>query len=57
MKLRYTDAFWGKHPFDGDIILYKNKNKNKNKGTLSYQRMLLYSAPVYLRVLAISRPI
>ena len=31
MKPRYTDAFWGKHPFDGDIILYKNKNKNKNK--------------------------
>ena len=30
MKPRYTDAFWGKHPFDGDIILYKNKNKNKN---------------------------
>ena len=29
MKPRYTDAFWGKHPFDGDIILYKNKNKNK----------------------------
>ena len=31
MKPRYTDGFWGKHPFDGDIILYKNKNKNKNK--------------------------
>ena len=26
-------------------------------GTLSYQRMLLHSAPVYLRVLVISRPI
>ena len=30
MKPRYTDAFWGKHPFDGDSILYKNKNKNNN---------------------------
>ena len=31
MKPRYTDAFWGEHPFDGDMILIKNKNKNKNK--------------------------
>ncbi len=31
MKPRYTDAFWGKHPFDEEMILYKNKNKNKNK--------------------------
>ena len=31
MKPRYTDAFWGEHPFDGDMILNKNKNKNKNK--------------------------
>ena len=31
MKPRYTDAFWGKHPFDEEIILYKIKNKNKNK--------------------------
>ena len=30
MKPRYTDAFWGKHPFDEEIILIKNKNKNKN---------------------------
>ena len=30
MKPRYTDAFWGKHPFDEEMILYKNKNKNKN---------------------------
>ena len=30
MKPRYTDAFWGEHPFDGDMILIKNKN-NKNK--------------------------
>ena len=29
MKPRYTDAFWGEHPFDGDMILIKNKNKNK----------------------------
>ena len=28
MKPRYTDAFWGEHPFDGDMILIKNKNKN-----------------------------
>ena len=27
MKSRYTDAFWGEHPFDGDMILIKNKNK------------------------------
>jgi hypothetical protein len=31
MKPRYTDAFWGEHPFDGHMIL--NKNKNKNKGS------------------------
>ena len=32
MKPRYTDAFWGEHPFDGDMIFIKNKNnKNKNK--------------------------
>ena len=30
MKPRYTDAFWGEHPFDGDMILNKNKN-NKNR--------------------------
>ena len=30
MKPRYTDAFWGEHPFDGHMILIKNKNKNKN---------------------------
>ena len=30
IKPRYTDAFWGEHPFDGDMILIKNKNKNKN---------------------------
>ena len=30
MKPRYTDAFWGEHPFDGDMILIKNKN-NKTK--------------------------
>ena len=30
MKPRYTDAFWGEHPFDGYMILIKNKNKNKN---------------------------
>ena len=29
MKPRYMDAFWGEHPFDGDMILIKNKNKNK----------------------------
>ena len=29
MKPRYTDAFWGEHPFDGEMILIKNKNKNK----------------------------
>ena len=29
MKPRYTDAFWGEHPFDGDMILIKKKNKNK----------------------------
>ena len=29
MKPRYTDAFWGEHPFDGHMILIKNKNKNK----------------------------
>ena len=29
MKPRYTDAFWGEHPFDGDMALTKNKNKNK----------------------------
>ena len=34
MKPRYTDAFWGKHPFDEEMILYKNKNKNKNKNKL-----------------------
>ena len=28
MKPRYTDAFWGEHPFDGHMILIKNKNKN-----------------------------
>ena len=28
MKPRYTDAFWGEHPFDGYMILIKNKNKN-----------------------------
>ena len=28
MKPRYTDAFWGEHPFDGDMIFIKNKNKN-----------------------------
>ena len=31
MKPRYTDAFWGEHPFDGYMILIKNKNENKNK--------------------------
>ena len=31
MKPRYTDAFWGEHPFDGYMILIKNKNKNKKK--------------------------
>ena len=31
MKPRHTGAFWGEHPFDGDMILIKNKNKNKNK--------------------------
>ena len=31
MKPRYTDAFWGKHPFDGDMILNKNKNKNNSQ--------------------------
>ena len=30
MKPRYTDAFWGEHPFDGHMILIKNKNKNKD---------------------------
>ena len=30
MKPRYTDAFWGEHPVDGDMILIKNKNKNKH---------------------------
>jgi len=30
MKPRYTDVFWGEHPFDGDMILIKNKNNNKN---------------------------
>ena len=35
MKPRYTDAFWGEHPFDGYMILIKNKNKNnKNKNKL-----------------------
>ena len=28
MKPRYTDAFWGEHPFDGDMVLIENKNKN-----------------------------
>ena len=28
-KPRYTDAFWGEHPFDGHMILIKNKNMNK----------------------------
>ena len=32
MKPRYTDAFWGEHPFDGHMILIKNKNKNKEIG-------------------------
>ena len=34
MKPRYTDAFWGEHPFDGHMILIKNKNKNKNKNMI-----------------------
>ena len=38
MKPRYTDSFWGEHPFDGDMILIKNKNKNKNR-CKSHQRI------------------
>ena len=34
MKPRYTDAFWGEHPFDGDMILIKNKNNKNNKYTM-----------------------
>ena len=40
MKPRYTDAFWGEHPFDGDMIL--NKNKNKNKAKISYRPFFSY---------------
>ena len=35
MKPRYTDAFWGEHPFDGDMILIKNKNKNNNNNKIA----------------------
>ena len=37
MKPRYTDAFWGEHPFDGHMILIKNKNKNKYTYILPYR--------------------
>ena len=40
MKPRYTDAFWGEHPFDGDMILIKNKNKNKNNLARQMQLVL-----------------
>ena len=26
MKPGYTNAFWGEHPFDDEMILNKNKN-------------------------------
>ena len=39
MKPRYTDAFWGEHPFDGDMILIKNKNKNKNKHSVRESKL------------------
>ena len=42
MKPRYTDAFWGEHPFDGDMILNKNKNKNKNNVTTAKNVNILH---------------
>ena len=54
MKPRYTDAFWGKHPFDEEIILYKNKNKNSAVPSQSYLSSILtvlkpglYTAVIY----------
>ena len=41
MKPRYTDAFWGEHPFDGYMILIKNKNKNKNKSSFISSCMIM----------------
>ena len=55
MKPRYTDAFWGKYPFDEEMILYKNKNKNKcvvilpgpHSSDERYRDTLLYREQIY----------
>ena len=47
MKPRYTDAFWGKHPFDGDSIFIKNKN-NKNKNNIGVVHTV-YTYTTYAR--------
>ena len=28
-RTRDTDAFWGEHPFDGDMILIKNNQRTR----------------------------
>ena len=47
MKPMYTDAFWVEHPFDGDMILIKNKDKN-NKYLIKHCTFQPFNSPFEL---------